>query len=186
MACELECVSSRDHARYEDTGINWRVRRGYGALMAAYGASCPLALNCEVTLIDHSPQVRIETSLGTLTANKAIVTVPTNLIANEAIRFTPRCRQRSMPRSACRSAWPTRCCWRWTSRKRCRRTAICAAPPCAPRWAAIICARSGRPASKAISAALCLGAGRRRRPAPSPRKASTRSQACLATTIAAN
>ena len=30
------------------------MRRGYGALMAAYGASCPLALNCAVTLIDHS------------------------------------------------------------------------------------------------------------------------------------
>jgi monoamine oxidase len=66
------------------------VRRGYGALMVAYGASCPLALNCEVTLIDHSgKQIRIETSQGTLTANKVIVTVPTNLIANEAIRFHP-------------------------------------------------------------------------------------------------
>ena len=75
---------------YEDTEINWRVRRGYGALMAAYGASCPLALNCEVSLIDHSgKQMRIETSLGTLTANKVIVTVPTNLIANETIRFHP-------------------------------------------------------------------------------------------------
>jgi len=39
---------------YEDTNINWRVRRGYGALMAAYGASLPLALNCQVSLIDHS------------------------------------------------------------------------------------------------------------------------------------
>ena len=26
---------------YEDTDINWRVRRGYGALMAAYGALLP-------------------------------------------------------------------------------------------------------------------------------------------------
>jgi monoamine oxidase len=88
--CELDRVSILDMAAYEDTGINRRVRRGYGALMAAYGAPCPLALNCNVTLIDHSgKRVRIETSQGTLTADKVIVTVPTNLIAGEAIRFHP-------------------------------------------------------------------------------------------------
>jgi monoamine oxidase len=88
--CELDTVSILDMDAYEDTGINWRVRRGYGALMAAYGASCPLALNTQVTLIDHSgKRVRIETSQGTLTAGKVIVTVPTNLIADEAIRFHP-------------------------------------------------------------------------------------------------
>jgi monoamine oxidase len=88
--CELDQVSIQDMHAYQDTGINWRVRRGYGALMAAYGAPCPLALNTLVTLIDHSgPRVRIETSRGTLTADKVIVTVPTNLIADEAIRFHP-------------------------------------------------------------------------------------------------
>ena len=88
--CELDLVSILDMDAYEDTEINWRVRRGYGALMAAYGASCPLALNCQVSLIDHSgKRLRIETSLGTLAADKVIVTVPTNLIADEAIRFHP-------------------------------------------------------------------------------------------------
>jgi monoamine oxidase len=59
-------------------------------LVAAYGASCPLALNCEATLIDHSGQrIRVETSRGTLTAGQVIVTAPTNLIADEAIRFHP-------------------------------------------------------------------------------------------------
>jgi monoamine oxidase len=88
--CELDQVSILDMDAYEDTNINWRVRRGYGALMAAYGASLPLALNCEVSLIDHSGKaLRIETSIGTLAAAKAIITVPTNLIAQEAIRFHP-------------------------------------------------------------------------------------------------
>jgi monoamine oxidase len=88
--CELDLVSILDMDAYEDTGVNWRVRRGYGALMAAYGASLPLALDCNVRLIDHSQKrLRIETSLGTLTANKAIVTVPTNLISDEALRFCP-------------------------------------------------------------------------------------------------
>ena len=88
--CELDQVSLLDMDAYEDTDINWRVRRGYGALIAAYGATCPLALNCVVTLIDHSgKRVRIETSQGTLAADRVIVTVPTNLIADEAIRFHP-------------------------------------------------------------------------------------------------
>jgi monoamine oxidase len=88
--CELDQVSILDMDAYEDTEINWRVRRGYGALMAAYGAPCPLALKCAVTLIDHSgKRVRIETSRGRLSADRVIVTVPTNLIADEALRFHP-------------------------------------------------------------------------------------------------
>ncbi|MDB5638954.1 MAG: amine oxidase [Bradyrhizobium sp.] len=88
--CELDAESIQDMEAYEDSEINWRIRRGYGALMAAYGAPCPLAFNCEVTRIDHSGRrVRIETSQGTLTAGQVIVTVPTNLIADEAIRFYP-------------------------------------------------------------------------------------------------
>jgi monoamine oxidase len=88
--CELDQVSILDMDAYEDSEINWRIRRGYGALMAAYGAPSPLALNTQVTLIDHSGQrVRIETSQGTLSAARVIVTVPTNLIADEVIRFHP-------------------------------------------------------------------------------------------------
>jgi monoamine oxidase len=87
---ELDRVSILDMEAYEDTNINWRVRRGYGALMAAYGAPLPLAFNCAVTLIDHSAKrPRVETSQGTLTADKIIITVPTSLIAAEAIRFHP-------------------------------------------------------------------------------------------------
>jgi monoamine oxidase len=88
--CELEDMSTLDWEAYEDSELNWRVRRGYGALIAAYGAPGPVALNCNVALIDHSGKhVRLETSLGRLTADKVIVTVPTNLIAEEAIRFSP-------------------------------------------------------------------------------------------------
>ncbi len=88
--CELEQMSTLDWDAYQDTEINWRVRRGYGALIAAYGAPCPVRLNCEVTLIDHSGRrIRIESSQGTLNADRVIVTVPTNLIADEAIRFSP-------------------------------------------------------------------------------------------------
>ncbi len=88
--CELDRVSILDFDAYEDTEINWRVRRGYGALIAAFGAACPVVLNCNVTRIDHSgPRLSIETSQGMLNAAKVVVTVSTNLIAGEAIRFSP-------------------------------------------------------------------------------------------------
>ena len=88
--CELDQVSIHDMDAYEDTEVNWRVRRGYGALVSAYGASCNVALNMQVTLIDHSgPRIRMETSRGTLDAAQVIVTVPTNILAREDIRFHP-------------------------------------------------------------------------------------------------
>ena len=145
--CELDQVSMLDMDAYEDTEINWRVRRGYGALIAAYGAPCPVALNCAVTLIDHSGErIRIETSQGTLTADKVIVTVPTNLIADEAIRFYPRAagqgRRRARP-----AARPRRQGDAGARRaaRRCRRKAICAARPCAPRWAPTTLRPFGQP-----------------------------------------
>src|SRR3981189_2424243 len=58
--CELDRVSILDMDAYEDSGINWRVGRGFGALMAAYSAPCPLTFDCNVTRIDHSgPRLRI-------------------------------------------------------------------------------------------------------------------------------
>jgi monoamine oxidase len=89
--CELDSVSVQDTTAYEDTEINWRVRRGYGALIAAYGRPCPIVLNIKAWRIEHSgSRIRIETSKGVLSAAKVIVTVPTNLIANESIRFHPQ------------------------------------------------------------------------------------------------
>ena len=87
---ELELVSIKDHARYANTGINWRVLEGYGTLVASYGADLPVSLNTVTSEIDHRGTVlRIATSRGTVTAKTAIVTVSTNIIAAEALRFTP-------------------------------------------------------------------------------------------------
>jgi monoamine oxidase len=87
---ELDRVSVIDTNAYEDTEFNWRTRRGYGALVAAYGAPCPVAFGANATLIDHSSaRIRIETSRGTLHATSVIVTVPTSLIASESLRFVP-------------------------------------------------------------------------------------------------
>ncbi|MDB5653509.1 MAG: amine oxidase [Tardiphaga sp.] len=87
---ELDHVSLHDMDAYEDTEINWRLPSGYGALIAAYGAPCPVSLNTKVTRIDHAgTRVKIETSKGTLSAGHVILTVPSNLIASENIHFDP-------------------------------------------------------------------------------------------------
>ena len=87
---ELDLISVSDSARYQDSNVNWRVVEGYGAAIAAHGAALPVVLDCQVKRIDHSAQrIRIETSLGDISARSVIVTVPTALIASEAIRFAP-------------------------------------------------------------------------------------------------
>jgi monoamine oxidase len=87
---ELDQVSVRDAAEYGDTGINWRVKEGFGAAVAAHGAGLPVVFDCPVTRIDHGgKRVRIETSKGSIDARAAIVTLPTTLIASERVRFTP-------------------------------------------------------------------------------------------------
>ncbi|MGJ3263719.1 MAG: flavin monoamine oxidase family protein [Salinarimonas sp.] len=89
---ELDGVSTFDYAAYAqaDTGENWRVREGYGALIAAFGAGAPVVLDCPVTRIDHgSRRIRLETAKGGLSARAVIVTVSTAVLARRGIRFDP-------------------------------------------------------------------------------------------------
>ena len=85
-------VSAIDYDAYRDTGVNWRVREGYGRLVEGLAApSLPdVVTGCAVRLIDRSgPLLRLETTRGGLTARVVILTVPTSLIAAEAIRIDP-------------------------------------------------------------------------------------------------
>jgi len=87
---ELDRLSAVDFDRYEDTGINWRVSQGFGSLIAGYGRDLPAMLDCEVRAIDHgAKRLRIETNKGVITAEAAIVTVSSALLAAERIRFSP-------------------------------------------------------------------------------------------------
>ncbi|MBV9863356.1 MAG: FAD-dependent oxidoreductase [Alphaproteobacteria bacterium] len=87
---ELEHLSLLDHDRYEDSGVNWRVREGYGRLFARLAEGLPVALGTTVSRIDHRGRdIRIDTSRGAVTAARAIVTLPTSLLAVEAPRFDP-------------------------------------------------------------------------------------------------
>src|SRR5262249_48990502 len=87
---EPDRVSARDYGRYEDSGVNWRVVEGYGTAIAAHAAGVPVVLGAPVQRIDHSGRrLRVETLDGTITADAAIVTVPTDVLVEGGLRFTP-------------------------------------------------------------------------------------------------
>ncbi len=87
---ELDGLSVKDFDNYHDTEVNWRVERGYGALMEKISEGLSVFLDHPVIRIDHSgAQVRVETTKGPFAADTVIVTVPTNVIASGMIEFDP-------------------------------------------------------------------------------------------------
>jgi monoamine oxidase len=85
-----ERISALDLHRYYDSGENWPLVRGYGALIEAYGASVPVSLDTPVSAIDRGGRgVVLETPRGAVKARAAIVTVSTNVLARGLIRFSP-------------------------------------------------------------------------------------------------
>lgn len=89
---ELDRVSVKDYVRYDETStnINWRLGEGYGRLFQKLAEGLPIALETPVSRIDHRGRaIRLETARGIVTAARVIVTVPTSIIAAEAICFDP-------------------------------------------------------------------------------------------------
>jgi monoamine oxidase len=86
-----DVCSTLDDARYHDTGEHWPVSAGFGALISRWAADVPVHLNAPVSAIDwqRADRVRLRTPNGELTAEHAIVTVPTSVLARGAIRFDP-------------------------------------------------------------------------------------------------
>jgi len=83
-------VSTLDYDAYRDTGVNWRVKEGYGRLVASLAKGLPIILDCPVTRIDRSgPTLRVETPRGVVECRVVILTVPTSLIGQETIRIDP-------------------------------------------------------------------------------------------------
>ena len=89
-AVELDKISVKDNDRYEDSGVNWRVERGYGTLLTTLAAELPIAFGAPVSRIDHRGRdIVIDCACGRVRARKAIVTVPTAILAREAVVFDP-------------------------------------------------------------------------------------------------
>ena len=85
-----ERVSSLDASRYLDTEENWPVLDGYGALVQRHARGVPVSLGTTVQSIDwRSGPIRIVTNKGLIEADRVILTVSTNVLAEQKITFTP-------------------------------------------------------------------------------------------------
>jgi monoamine oxidase len=79
-----------DFDRYDDNGVNWRVVEGYGTTIVAAATYLPVVLECPVRRIDHAgKRLIIETAKGNITADQAIVTLPSNILAEDEHLFAP-------------------------------------------------------------------------------------------------
>lgn len=92
---ELAGLSVDDYGNYADSGVNWRVREGYGRAIAGLGAGLDLTLDCAVTMIDHGGRrIRLETAKGTIETDAVVVTVPTTMLVDGGLRFAPELPQK--------------------------------------------------------------------------------------------
>ncbi|SEI12372.1 monoamine oxidase [Rhizobium tibeticum] len=86
----LERLSIADFLAYDDaaTDSNWRVREGYGHLIAASVPDVTLRLSSPVRRIALTDRgVRLDTDRGPIAARTAVVTVSTAVLASGAITF---------------------------------------------------------------------------------------------------
>ncbi|WFU12647.1 NAD(P)/FAD-dependent oxidoreductase (plasmid) [Rhizobium sp. CB3090] len=89
---ELAAASIHDYVHYDPgPGPDWRVREGYGTLISAYAQPVPTMLSTAVKTIDHrgAGTILLQTERGTLHARMVLVTVATNVIAEDRIKFDP-------------------------------------------------------------------------------------------------
>ena len=72
-------------------GDDWFCAEGYGSVVAHYGQDVPVALGTAVREIGwHSDGVKVVTSVGTINAKAAILTVSVGVLAANHIKFTPQ------------------------------------------------------------------------------------------------
>ncbi len=83
-------VSAADLDAYNDTGENWPLREGYGALIERFSADLVVELNTQVTRVNWSGKgVKAETPKGTVSGRAVIVTVSTGVLGAGDILFDP-------------------------------------------------------------------------------------------------
>jgi monoamine oxidase len=91
LGADAAQVAAGEHLRYDDTNEDWPLRRGYGALLASYGAQIPVMLDCPVDEIDHTGrEIIVRTRKGSIRADSVVITASTGVLAAEIIRFAPR------------------------------------------------------------------------------------------------
>ncbi|MGP0091004.1 MAG: flavin monoamine oxidase family protein [Xanthobacteraceae bacterium] len=86
---DLSEVSVMDFAKSGERDMDSFCRQGYGALLAKLAEGLPIQLGTPVTYIEGGRGLSVQTSKGHFSARAAIVTVSTNVLAAERIKFDP-------------------------------------------------------------------------------------------------
>lgn len=87
---DYDSISTLDDYISANDQPSYIVPEGLGALVATLATDLPIALNTSVRSIDTTgPDVRVETTNGTVSAHACLVTVSTGVLASGAIRFNP-------------------------------------------------------------------------------------------------
>ncbi|RAK57180.1 flavin monoamine oxidase family protein [Phenylobacterium deserti] len=87
---EYDQVSVLDYAAYDDTEVNYRVADGYGAAIRHFAPLDAIVTDCAVEVVHHDgPELRLETTRGTVSCRAAIVAVPTPTLAEGRLSFSP-------------------------------------------------------------------------------------------------
>jgi|tagenome__1003787_1003787.scaffolds.fasta_scaffold20989816_14 monoamine oxidase len=88
----LARTSAADFTAYWDSSenSNWRLPKGYGALLTALAQGLDVRTGCAVRQVDWSAAgVHLSSDQGVIEAKHAIIAVPTNALASGAIIFAP-------------------------------------------------------------------------------------------------
>jgi monoamine oxidase len=83
-------VSLLDDQRYRETGDNWPVAEGFGALVGAWAREVPVALSTPVRRLRRGGrELRLETDRGDLRARTAVLTPATDVLLSGALAIDP-------------------------------------------------------------------------------------------------
>src|SRR5215207_1734993 len=87
---DLKDVSAIDKVRAQDRNSAIACRQGLGTLVAKLGEPLPLSLSTPVSRIEWSNRdASVQTPAGRITARAAIITVSTNVLTANNIKFAP-------------------------------------------------------------------------------------------------
>jgi monoamine oxidase len=83
---EFDRVSTLDYDAYLDSGVNWRVREGYGAAISVLGSHLETRMDCPVRAVELDGRgLRVVTPHGTLRARTVVLTLPTTILAADGL-----------------------------------------------------------------------------------------------------
>jgi len=98
---DLKDVSAMDKARAQERNAAIACRQGLGTLIAKLGEQVPLSLSTPASRIAWSGRdVTVETPSGKIAARAAVITVSSNVLAAENIKFTPDIPKRQLDAAA--------------------------------------------------------------------------------------